>query len=232
VSGTVWDSLITGGSLVGAQVWIPGLASDARTDKRGRFRFDSVPPGAYRLTFSHPLFDSAGVAPPAWTIDVGPQGLTGLTVSVPSLESAFPGACRPLASDAGALIGVVRDATSDSTLPGASIQARWYVLGVAPGETLAWLPQTAPRWARRCSSGGARLSAPATGRRRATERASERLALASFSGYRRAGGHLGGGYYGGRDLLRPGERAGRVRRRAEPMRSDRHLGASIGALRN
>ncbi|HEY8104760.1 MAG TPA: carboxypeptidase-like regulatory domain-containing protein, partial [Gemmatimonadales bacterium] len=143
LSGTVWDSLITGGPLVGAQVWISGLAGDATTDKRGRFRFDSVPPGAYHLTFSHPLFDSAGVAPPVWTIDVGPQGLSGFTANVPSITSAFPGSCPPLASDAGALIGVVRDATSDSTLAGVSIQARWYVLGVAPGETLAWLPRTA-----------------------------------------------------------------------------------------
>ena len=143
VSGTVWDSLITGGPLVGAQVWIPGVAGDATTDKRGRFRFDSVPPGAYQLTFSHPLFDSAGVAPPVWAIGVGLQGLSGFTVNVPSIERAFPGACPPLASDAGALIGVVRDATSDSTLAGVSIQARWYVLGVAPGETLAWLPRTA-----------------------------------------------------------------------------------------
>lgn len=143
VSGTVWDSLITGGSLVGAQVWIPGLGGDATTDKRGRFRFDSLPPGAYQLTFSHPLFDSVGVAPPVWTIDVGPQGLSGFTVNVPSITSAFPGSCPPLASEAGALIGVVRDATSDSTVAGVSIQARWYVLGVASGQTLAWLPRTA-----------------------------------------------------------------------------------------
>lgn len=143
VSGTVWDSLITGGPLVGAQVWIPGLGGDATTDKRGRFRFDSLPPGAYQLTFSHPLFDSVGVAPPVWTIDVGPQGLSGFTVNVPSITSAFPGSCPPLASEAGALIGVVRDATSDSTVAGVSIQARWYVLGVASGQTLAWLPRTA-----------------------------------------------------------------------------------------
>ena len=143
VSGTVWDSLITGGPLVGAQVWIPGLGGDATTDKRGRFRFDSVPPGAYQLTFSHPLFDSVGVAPPVWTIDVGPQGLSGFTVSVPSIERAFPGACPPLAPLAGALIGVVRDATSDSTVAGVSIEARWYVLGVAPGQRLAWLPRMA-----------------------------------------------------------------------------------------
>lgn len=143
VTGTLRDSLVSGGPLAGATVWIPGTMRTAKTDGRGHFQLDSVSPGSHSLTFSHPVFDSLGLAAPAWTIDVGQRGLSGLNLSVPPIAVAFPGACPRLTTDAGAFVGVVRNATTDLPLASVSVLARWYVLAVTPDHLLAWALQTA-----------------------------------------------------------------------------------------
>lgn len=126
VAGVLRDSLLTGGPLPNATVWIDGTTRRAKTDLFGRFRFDSVPPGTYRVTFRHPVFDAAGVAAPRWRIDVPPQGLPGVLLATPSADSRYRRFCpSPRGPGQGYLVGVVRDAAADTGLSGAVVNAMW-----------------------------------------------------------------------------------------------------------
>jgi hypothetical protein len=53
------------GPLPNATIWIEGTHKETKTDLLGRFKFDSLPPGTYRLSFNHPAFDAAGVGAPS-----------------------------------------------------------------------------------------------------------------------------------------------------------------------
>ena len=62
IEGIVYDSLLARGPLRDATVYVIGPTLTATTDARGRFTIGGVPDGTHTLTFSHPAFDSAGVA--------------------------------------------------------------------------------------------------------------------------------------------------------------------------
>lgn len=131
LSGVVRDSLLTGGALPNAILWIEGTPREARTNLYGQFRFDSLPAGSYQLTFSHPVFDAAGIAPPRWRIDVPAEGLQGVVLATPSADARYGRACpggRPTGT--GYVIGLVRDAAADSGLAAASVNAMWAEVGV------------------------------------------------------------------------------------------------------
>jgi hypothetical protein len=132
LSGVVRDSLLTGGPLPNAILWIEGTPREARTNLYGQFQFDSLPAGTYQITFSHPVFDAAGIAAPRWRIDVPAEGLTGVVLATPSADSRYGRACpgaRP--ANAGYLIGVVKDAATDSALVGAAVNAMWGQVAVS-----------------------------------------------------------------------------------------------------
>ncbi|HTK42880.1 MAG TPA: carboxypeptidase regulatory-like domain-containing protein, partial [Gemmatimonadales bacterium] len=75
LSGVLRDSLLYDGPLPNATIWIEGTHKETKTDLLGRFKFDSLPPGTYRLSFNHPAFDAAGVGAPRWRVDLPAQGL-------------------------------------------------------------------------------------------------------------------------------------------------------------
>jgi hypothetical protein len=59
ISGTIMDS--TGlKPLVGTLISLSGTPLSAESDSLGRFRFDSIPPGAYTLLASHPVYAGLG----------------------------------------------------------------------------------------------------------------------------------------------------------------------------
>ena len=131
LSGVVRDSLLTGGPLPNAILWIEGTPREARTNLYGQFRFDSLPAGTYQVTFSHPVFDAAGIAAPRWRIDVPPEGLEGIVLATPSADSRYGRACpgvRP--PNTGYVIGLVRNAATDSALVGAAVNAMWAEVAV------------------------------------------------------------------------------------------------------
>ncbi len=131
LAGVVRDSLLTDGPLPNAILWIEGTPREARTNLHGQFRFDSLPAGTYQVTFSHPVFDAAGIAAPRWRIDVPAEGLQGVVLATPSPDSRYGRACpggRPPGT--GYVIGLVRDAAADSGLAGASVNAMWAEVGV------------------------------------------------------------------------------------------------------
>jgi hypothetical protein len=132
LAGVLRDSLLTGGPLPNATIRIEGTDQQAKTDLFGRFRFDSVSPGTHRLTFTHPVFDAAGVGSPRWRIDVPRQGLQGVLLATPSADTRYGRACPgPRPAEAGYLIGVVRDAAADSGLGGATVNAMWTEITVS-----------------------------------------------------------------------------------------------------
>ena len=132
LSGVVRDSLLTGGPLPNAILWIEGTPLEARTNLNGQFRFDSLPAGTYQVTFTHPVFDAAGIAAPRWRIDVPGEGLHGVLLATPSADSRYgtacPGGRRP---GTGYVIGLVKDAAADSGLAGATVNAMWSDISVS-----------------------------------------------------------------------------------------------------
>jgi hypothetical protein len=132
LSGVVRDSLLTGGPLPNAILWIEGTPLEARTNLNGQFRFDSLPAGTYQVTFTHPVFDAAGIAAPRWRIDIPAEGLHGVVLATPSADSRYGSACpggrRP---GTGYIIGLVKDAAADSGLAGATVNAMWSDISVS-----------------------------------------------------------------------------------------------------
>lgn len=126
VTGVLADSLLSVGPLANAVIWIPGRSDVTQTDRDGRFRLHGLPAGSHTLTFSHPAFDTAGIAPPRWHIEVPAQGLHDLVLTIPGPDRRFGSVCagRP-GPNAGYLIGSVRDAATDSTSAGVTVDVHW-----------------------------------------------------------------------------------------------------------
>src|SRR6185503_13726372 len=99
----------------------------AKTDRRGRFRFDSLEAGRYAMRFASPLLDSLQYGGNASLVDVPADGSARVTLAVPSSETlrslACPGVRFPAGT--GALLGIVSDADSDRPLAGAQIAVAW-----------------------------------------------------------------------------------------------------------
>jgi len=131
IRGIVYDSLVVGGPLVGAVVELVELGRTVSTDARGVFRFDSVPGGRYRLTFSHRSLTTIGFTPPERPISLG-DGIDVTTVlATPSPESIYQRLCPGLREPkTGIVLGTVREAASDSALAGAEVRAEWTVTTV------------------------------------------------------------------------------------------------------
>jgi hypothetical protein len=125
--GTVTDSLTgTPRALEGAEVWLDRSPLSALTDQRGGYRLQGLPPGRYLVTFSHPLLDSLGVAPPIHEVDVAPGVDTRLDLATPASGAVVARLCGEVAdSTLGVLIGTVRDVVSETPVPGAVASVSW-----------------------------------------------------------------------------------------------------------
>ncbi len=137
VSGVVYDS-IAHAPLVDATVQIVAkddpsrFALSTESDANGRFTFNDVPPGQYRLGFFHEMLDSLGIDPPLKEVNVA--GLKAITadLGIPSgirIRDAICGAGS--ATDSGAVItGIVRDGKG-AAAPGVTVSGDWleYAIG-------------------------------------------------------------------------------------------------------
>src|SRR5215469_11956191 len=120
--GVVGDS-IHGGPLVGAAVLINGTDRQATTDSSGKFRIDSIPPGEYKLTLSHPLLDSLGIgiATNEVAFPAGRYALIGLATPSPTtIVNTFCPAEKQKTGP-GIVLGHVRDADTDAPSTGAKV---------------------------------------------------------------------------------------------------------------
>lgn len=139
VSGTVHDS-VAHASLVGAWVQLASAdsavqARGARTaisDSLGRYAFDDVPEGRYRLGFFHAVLDSLGVELPLRDLTVRRGRPARADLAVPSggtLRALICGVRSPHDSgvvvSGGAVIGVVRDARNEAPVENVTVSGEW-----------------------------------------------------------------------------------------------------------
>ncbi len=105
----------------------------ARSDARGRFTLDALPPGRYVLTFYHPILDSAGLSVPPVAVDVVAGDNNTVALATPSPTQAHHLLCPqdPLRRT-GTVVGVVHNAADGKSMGAATISAHWttYDIGV------------------------------------------------------------------------------------------------------
>jgi hypothetical protein len=137
VSGTVHDS-VAHTPLAGAWVQLAGADSVARaartvvSDSLGRYAFDDVPEGRYKLGFFHAVLDSLGVELPLRDLAVRRGRAVRADLAVPSggtLRALICGVRSPRDSgvvvSGGAVIGVVRDARGGAPVEGVTVSGEW-----------------------------------------------------------------------------------------------------------
>ncbi len=126
LNGILIDSLLTNEVLRGALLSLDDVTHLTSSSDLGAFTFDSVLPGAHRLTVRHPLLDSLGLDTLGVTLTVG-EAPGPLVVSLPN-ELAFVNArcpTRRVRVSEGLLLGVVRSAGSDQPIAGVEVVAAW-----------------------------------------------------------------------------------------------------------
>lgn len=125
VSGVTFDSL-SGRPLAVAFITLGSKSTLA--DSIGRFAFDSVTPGTYRLTMQHDLLDSLGLSGIAMSVSVT-EGMQPIRVATPSIMTMWRRVCRGEAPpDSGFVFGTVLDAATRAPVRGAPIIATWLEL--------------------------------------------------------------------------------------------------------
>ena len=134
LAGLVTDSL--GHTvLANATVVVVGTTFHATSDQRGLFRFDSLPPGHYRVGFFHPTLDTLGISAPVKAVDIHEGQSAIIDLAIPSMGTIIGMLCSDSVRRAAGslLIGSVRDAGTRAPLPGAYVVARWTELSIAGG---------------------------------------------------------------------------------------------------
>lgn len=141
ITGLAYDSLHTR-PLAGALVAIEGTGRSALSDANGRFRFDSVAAGDYRLTVQHDAFDAIGLNGASRTVRVNGENVS-VVLALPSFATLWSGLCGSAAPARDTLLvfGSVRlaagDAGSRTSLVGAG---EWIELS-GKGSSLADIGQ-------------------------------------------------------------------------------------------
>lgn len=124
VRGVVFDSLRRQ-PIRNAFVSMAGSSEVATTDSRGRFQFDSVPPGDHRLTAQHPLLDSIGLSGLTTRATVT-DGAGEVNLAVPSFATLWGVACGGhVPKDSGIVYGTIGDANSGAPVADAVVQLSW-----------------------------------------------------------------------------------------------------------
>ena len=137
VGGSIFDSTITR-PLEGATVQLAlrsdltkGASFSTVTDASGFFRFDSVPPGDYVITFFHERLDALGLVGALQQLTVAPGGgRVEVELGIPGNRRLYIMHCGPkVAGDSsGFILGTVQSADGGAAVPGASVTAQWYEL--------------------------------------------------------------------------------------------------------
>lgn len=132
VRGVLFDSLRTLEPIGDAFVTVDGRPERARTDRRGRFRFTTLPQGVWTLRYQAPWLDSLALPPITVPVQVPERGATtDVVMATPSLFRMQYSLCgAALDEDAGMLLGVVRDARG-APLAGLFVGAIWAEAAVA-----------------------------------------------------------------------------------------------------
>jgi hypothetical protein len=117
-----------GDPVAGARAFLSGTAHSSVTDREGSFAMLDVTPGPYRLSFTHPRFDTLGIVGPV--VDVDARTPSDHVLTMPTDEQIVRAACavnRSSVTDGGPslLYGYVRDGSSPAVVAGAAITVAW-----------------------------------------------------------------------------------------------------------
>lgn len=126
VSGVAFDSL-RGVPLPNAFVMLTERGRSTTSDDRGRFRFDSVPPGTYTFALQHAVFDTLGLPGATARVTVT-DGRAPLVLAVPGFATLWRAACGTTAvpaRDTGFLYGTVVGARDRKAIPQAWVELSW-----------------------------------------------------------------------------------------------------------
>lgn len=126
VTGIAFDSL-RNKPLAGAFVTIPERSRSTTSDAKGKFVFDTLPPGTYTFAMQHAVFDSLGLSGATARATVT-DGKGVVTLSLPSFATMWRALCGtvPLPSkDSGVVYGTVRDARKGAPMPEATVELSW-----------------------------------------------------------------------------------------------------------
>lgn len=124
IRGTVMDS-VHNAPLAGAIVLTSGVGRAARTESDGSFVIDSLPPGSYTLTLSHPLLDTLGMTVTTPSMPLRPGEVATVDLGLPSsgrIVSMVCSAAILAGRGPGAFIGQVNDPDSNQPAIGAKVQ--------------------------------------------------------------------------------------------------------------
>ncbi len=126
VTGLAFDSL-RNVPLSNAFVTIAERSRSATADDKGRFTFDTLPPGTYTFAMQHAVFDSLGLSGTTARVTVT-DGKTPVTLALPSFATFWRAACGQVpvpGRDSGLVYGTVRDARKGQPMADASIVVSW-----------------------------------------------------------------------------------------------------------
>jgi hypothetical protein len=122
LSGSVIN-LRTAEPLRGARIVLVGTEYEASTDPEGRFRFDNVPEGRYRVTFGRELLDAMGYVPPLVEVDLTidrPEHVALVILPIRRLWSTLCPRSEPKGG-VGIVSGFVTDEQTGDAVPDAQI---------------------------------------------------------------------------------------------------------------
>lgn len=126
VEGVAVDSLHRR-FLRGAMLMLEGSNITALTDSLGRFKLDSIPPGARRIDVMHPVLDTVGISLETQPLQLAPGQKLPLVISIPSAETIVSLKCTPAERTVGpaALLGFIQYSESEAPASGAIVSLEW-----------------------------------------------------------------------------------------------------------
>ncbi len=127
ISGMATDS-ISGGPLIGADVFVWNSSIRTQTDADGRFSLPGVPAGDQQLIMMHPLLLELGVSSGAQNVLVEPEATVYVALATPSPLTIIRNLCLLDGTDSRVAVvaGVVEDAEQGVVLGGARVQLNWH----------------------------------------------------------------------------------------------------------
>ena len=133
IRGILIDSLRGGAPVPGATIQLIGATRSTVTDAAGRFRFDDLSAGSWRLATWGPWLDSLGLPPIERTVVLTGTDVIEVVLATPSLGAFQQGRCgTPLPDGFGILLGEVRSPEGEAVAR-AGVSARWEELRLGRG---------------------------------------------------------------------------------------------------
>ena len=132
IIGVVLDSL-NGGFLKGADVLLEPAQRNTETDTAGRFSFDTLAPGNYRLGVFHPLLDALDLSIATKPFHAAADSASVVILAVPSPRTIVLGRCgnRNKGNDTSAVLGHVSDPETLEPIAGAEVSVAWTEIEVS-----------------------------------------------------------------------------------------------------